>query len=85
MTYGFAVVKTIVENWAPLMLLRNQDQVQRTRQRVISEHLQGKALDGELGIIPLILLISLEGDFAFTLTRRQLPVRLCFAITAIKS
>ena len=67
------------------MLLRNQDQVQRTQQRVVSEHLQGKALDDELRIIPLILLISLEGDLAFTLARRQLPVRLCFAITVIKS
>ena len=56
------------------MLLRNQDQVQRTQQQVVSEHLQDKALDGKLGIIALILLISLEGDLAFTLTRRQLPV-----------
>ena len=81
---------------APVMLLRNLDQANRLNngscmivshigQRVIAGHLQGGDHNGELQIIPRIPLTSLEGDLAFILTRRQFPIRLCFAMTINKS
>lgn len=50
--------------------------------------LEGRLLggdhNGELKIIPRIPLTSIEGDLPFILTRKQFPVRLCFAMTINK-
>ena len=81
---------------APVMLLRNLDQsnclnngsrmiISQIGRKVIAGHLQGGDHDGELRIIPRIPLTSLEGELAFLLTRRQFPIRLCFAMTINKS
>lgn len=56
----------------------------------VGQHsLQGRLLGGdhdrEVHVIPRIILISVEGELPFTLTRRQFPVQLCFAMTINKS
>lgn len=81
---------------APVMLLRNMDFLsglnnwsQIILTRIGMYTLQGRLLGGdhdrELHIIPRIPLTSVEGEFSFTLTQRQFPVRLCFAMTINKS
>ena len=81
---------------APVMLLRNIDQPgglnNRSRlilTRIGRYNLEGQLLggdhDGGLKIIPRIPLTSVEGEQPFILTRRQFPVRLCFAMTTNKS
>lgn len=59
--------------------------IERVRRQVIAGTLMGGDHDGQMRIIPRIPLTSAEGDLAFILTRRQFPVRLCFAITINKS
>ena len=40
---------------------------------------------GQLQLIPCIKLTSTEGELPFIISRRQFPIRLCFAITVNKS
>lgn len=80
----------------PIMLLRNLDFSSGLNNgsrliltRIGTYTLQGRLMGGdhagELHIIPRIPLTSVEGDLPFTLTRRQFPVRVCFAMTINKS
>ncbi|KAH0606715.1 uncharacterized protein H6S33_003549 [Morchella sextelata] len=80
----------------PIILLRNlfpkQGLCNGTRMtvtklgvRCIEAKILGGEFDGEPKIIPRIQLSSTEGDLPFTLMRRQLPIRLCFAMTVNKS
>ncbi|KAH0609830.1 uncharacterized protein H6S33_012376 [Morchella sextelata] len=81
---------------APITLLRNrfpkQGLCNGTRMtvtklgvRCIEAKILGGEFDGEPKVIPRIQLSSTEGDLPFTLMRRQLPIRLCFAMTVNKS
>ena len=45
----------------------------------------GGDFNGQLRTIPRIKLSSGEKDLTFTLTRKQFPVRVCFAMTINKS
>jgi ATP-dependent exoDNAse (exonuclease V) alpha subunit len=47
--------------------------------------LLGRDFHGQLRVLPRISLTTAEGDLAFTLTRKQFPIRLCFAMTINKS
>jgi PIF1-like helicase/Helitron helicase-like domain at N-terminus len=80
----------------PVMLLRNlcpqEGLCNGTRmvvtslcQHCIETRLIGGDFHGQLRIIPRIKLSSGEKDLTFTLTRKQFPVRLCFAMTINKS
>ena len=80
----------------PIMLLRNMDFssglnngsrmiLTRIGTYTLQARLLGGDHDGELHIIPRISLTSVEGELPFTLTRRQFPVRVCFAMTINKS
>jgi ATP-dependent DNA helicase PIF1 len=57
----------------------------RIPHRCIEAKILGGEFDGEPKVIPRIQLLSTEGDLPFTLMRRQLPIRLCFAMTFNKS
>ena len=41
--------------------------------------------DGQVKLIPRILLSTTEGDLAFILTYKQFPIKLCFTMTVNKS
>lgn len=93
---GLLLSKLYLKLSAPVMLLRNLDQTSGLNNgsrliltRIGQYSLEGRLLggdhDGELRIVPRIPLINVKGDFLFMLTRRQFPVRLCFAMTINKS
>jgi hypothetical protein len=80
----------------PVMLLRNlcpkeglcngsRMVITSLRNHCIEGRLLGGDFDGQLRTIPRIKLSSGEKDLTFTLTRKQFPVRLCFAMTINKS
>lgn len=80
----------------PVMLLRNIDQpgglnnrsrliLTRVERYNLEGRLRGGDHDGELKIISRIPLTRVEGELPFILTRRQFPVRSCFAMTIDKS
>lgn len=95
-TPGLPSSKLNLKLGPPVMLLRNIDQLGGLKNgsrliltRIERYNLEGQLLggnhDGELKIIPRIPLTSVEGELPFILTRRQFPVRLCFAMTIKKS
>lgn len=95
-TAGLPSSKLHLKLGAPVMLLRNIDQPGGLNNgsrliltRIGRYNLEGRLLggdhDGELKIIPRIPLTSVQGELPFILTRRQFPVRLCFAMTINKS
>lgn len=45
----------------------------------------GGEFNGQLRLIPRIKLTTTENDLPYILTRRQYPIRLCFAMTVNKS
>ncbi len=45
----------------------------------------GGDFDGQIQIIPRTKLSSSEGELPYIVTRKQLPIRLCFAMTVNKS
>jgi len=80
----------------PLMLLRNlcpQEGLCNGSRMVITSlqmyclevRLIGGDFDGQLRTIPRIKLASTDNQLAFTLFRKQFPVRVCFAMTINKS
>jgi hypothetical protein len=81
---------------APVILLRNlsarQGLCNGTRMIVtqlgrscIGVKISGGEFDGQFRLLPRIKLTTLEGDLPFILTRKQFPIRLCFAMTVNKS
>ena len=93
---GLPLSKLAIKVGAPVMLLRNLNQtdglnngsrmiVTKIGRYCLEGRLSGGDHDGQLRIIPRIPLSSVEGDLSFILTRRQFPVRLCFAMTVNKS
>jgi len=88
--------KLALKMGAPVMLLRNlcpkeglcngaRMVVTSLRHHCIEGRLLGGDFDGQLRTIPRVKLTSGEKDFTFVLTRKQFPVRLCFAMTINKS
>ncbi|KAH0604597.1 uncharacterized protein H6S33_006265 [Morchella sextelata] len=59
--------------------------VTRLGRRCIEAKILDGEFDGEPKVIPRIQLSSAEGDLPFIIIRRQLPIRLCFAVTVNKS
>lgn len=53
--------------------------------RCLEVKMLGGDYHGETQLIPRILLTTKEGDLSYVLSRRQFPVRLCFAMTVNKS
>ncbi|KAH0603160.1 uncharacterized protein H6S33_008164 [Morchella sextelata] len=81
---------------APVILLRNlypkqglcngtRMTVIRMERRCIEVRILGGDNDGQVKIIPRIKLSTTEGELPFILTRKQFPVRLCFAMTVNKT
>jgi hypothetical protein len=81
---------------APVILLRNlsprQGLCNGTRITItqlgrscIGGIISGGQFDGQFRLLPRIRLTTLEGDLPFLLTRKQFPIRLCFAMTVNKS
>ena len=81
---------------APVLLIRNlspkQGMCNGTRVRIVElgrnclkVAILGGTHDGEIRLIPRIQLTSSEEDLPFLLTRKQFPIRLCFAMTVNKS
>ena len=81
---------------APVMLLRNLYPKERLcngsrivvtslRTHCFEGRLLGGGFDGKLRTIPRITLSSGEQELTLTLTRKQFPVRLCYAMTINKS
>lgn len=81
---------------APIILLRNlypkQGLCNGTRmvitqlgRRCIEARMVGGDFDGELRVLPRIRLTTTEGELPFVLTRKQFPIRLCFAMTVNKA
>lgn len=80
----------------PVMLLRNlcpkeglcngsRMVVTGLRTSCIEVRLLGGDFHGELQTIPRVKLSSSDGDLSFTLSRKQFPIRVCFAMTINKS
>ncbi|KAH0608965.1 uncharacterized protein H6S33_001193 [Morchella sextelata] len=81
---------------APIILLSNpypkQGLYNGTRMTVtkmarhcIEVRILGGDFDGQIKIIPRIKLSTTEEELSFILTRKQLPIRLCFAMTVNKA
>lgn len=93
---GFPPSQLCLKVGAPIMLLRNLHPhegmcngtrliVTRLHRDCIQGRILGGAWNGEMRLIPRIKLTSKEGDYPWILTRKQFPVRLCFAMTINKS
>ena len=53
--------------------------------RCIEARILGGSFNGQVRLIPRIKLTSTEGELPYTISRRQFPLRLCFAMTINKS
>ena len=53
--------------------------------RCVEARILGGTFDGQLRLIPRIKLTSTEGELPYIISRRQFPLRLCFAMTVNKS
>lgn len=80
----------------PVMLLRNlcpqeglcngsRMVITSLRRHCVEGRLLGGEFDGQLRTIPRIKLASTDDQLPFTLSRKQFPVRVCFAMTINKS
>ncbi len=81
---------------APIILLRNlypkhglyngtRMVITHLGKRCIQARMLGGDFDGELRLIPRIRLTTTESELPFQLTRKQFPIRLCFAMTVNKA
>ena len=80
----------------PVMLLRNINpekglcngtrlKIHRIGQYVLLVSILGAVDESRLELIPRFMLSTLEGQLSFILTRKQFPVKVCFAMTINKS
>ncbi len=92
---GLPLAQLQLKLGVPMILLRNLDPKQGlcngtrlTITRLGQRRLEGRILTGSFAgpvkLIPRIKLTTTEGEFHFTLSRKQYPVRLCFAMTVHK-
>ena len=81
---------------APIILLRNLHPasgecngtrmiITRLGRRCIEARILGGEFHGQLRLIPRIKLTTTKSDMPYILSRRQYPIRLCFAMTVNKS
>lgn len=88
--------KLILKLGVPVILLRNinprEELCNGTRmtiiqlsRRCIGVRILGGDFDGHCTLLPRISLSTNEGELPFILTRKQFPIRLCFAMTVNKS
>ena len=81
---------------APIILFRNlypasgecngtRMIITRLGRRCIEARILGGEFHGQLRLIPRIKLTTTESDMPYILSRRQYPIRLCFAMTVNKS
>ena len=81
---------------APIILLRNlypasgesngtRMIITRLGRRCIEARILGEEFHGQLRLIPRIKLTTPKSDMPYILSRRQYPIRLCFAMTVNKS
>jgi hypothetical protein len=59
--------------------------ITRVGRRCIETRILGGTFHNQLRLIPRIKLTSKEGELPFIVSRRQFPIRLCFAMTVNKS
>ncbi len=59
--------------------------ITRLGRRCLEGRILTGSFAGKLKLIPRIKLTTTEGEFPFILSRKQYPVRLCFAMTVNKS
>ena len=59
--------------------------ITRLGRRCIEARILGGEFHGQLRLIPRIKLTTTESDMPYILSRRQYPIRLCFAMTVNKS
>ena len=93
---GLPPSKLCLKVRAPVILLRNlypqrglcngtRMTVTHVGRRCIQVRILGGEFDGNLETLSRIRLTSTEQDLPFILTRKQFPIRLCFAMTVNKS
>ncbi|QQP37176.1 ATP-dependent DNA helicase [Caligus rogercresseyi] len=93
---GMASHRIVLKKGMPIMLLRNLDPanghcngsryvVEDLKPHMISAKLITGPNKGSILLIPRIHFSNVSEDFPFTLTRKQFPVRPCFAMTANKA
>jgi len=58
--------------------------VMRIGRRCIKARILSGSFYGQLRLIPYVKLTSTDGELLFIISRRQFPIRLCFAITVNK-
>ena len=93
---GLPPSRLVLKVGAPVILLRNlypkeglcngtRMIVTRLGLRCIEGQILGGDLHGQCKLIPRILLSTAAGELPFILTRKQFPIKLCFAMTVNKS
>ena len=81
---------------APVILLRNLDPKQglyndtrltltRLGQRCLKGQILTRSFAAQRKLLPRIKLTTTEGEYPFVLSRKQFPIRLCFAMTVNKA
>ena len=95
-TSGIPPHKLVLKVGMPVMLLRNINpdrglcngtrlKIHRIGQYVLLVSILGAVDESRLELIPRFTLSTLQGQLPFILTRKQFPIKVCFAMTINKS